>query len=120
MEHTPWKVSGVHRPLDGHESCGCPPVVVVANSAARIAEVSCGWPKEESESIARLIAAAPALLKALKAGIEYDELVHQRAAENGVECDPDGAAYVTGDDLNRASENWISKARDAIALTEKS
>ena len=44
----------------------CPASIIEEESGAQIAGLSDGWPKEDTEAHARLIAQAPALLEALR------------------------------------------------------
>lgn len=59
---------------------------------------------------ARLIAAAPDLLDACRAALEYDAAIQRYAVH--------GKSWVGGDDLDALYADWINKSRAAIDKVE--
>lgn len=65
----------------------------------------------EDVANARLIAAAPDLLEACEAALEYDAEIHRHAAIN----QKDPKSWVGCEELDRLYEKWTSASRAAIA-----
>ena len=62
-----------------------------------------------------LAVAAPDLLAACEAALEYDRLLQNYARTGKVAVRDDGSGDATGDDLDAAYSKWIDAARAAIA-----
>lgn len=73
----------------------------------------------ERNANAHLIAAAPELLDAARAALAYDAAIHRRGFMGEVSTAGPREHYATGDDLDALYDDWVTKARAAIAKAEE-
>jgi hypothetical protein len=118
MPHTPgpWAVREIpkdkHHTFDGFfrvvDATGRHIATVPTNTVYGLAE-------GDGINNANLIAACPDLLAACEAAIQYDEGILGRAARGEVDLRESGGGVATGEDLDALYNDWITKARAAIA-----
>lgn len=97
----------------GHDGAGYESQICsVIMSSKFMGDVS----REQRDANAKLIAAAPDLLAACRAALAYDASIAGRAARGDCELRNEGGGIATGDDLDALYMDWITKAREAIAL----
>lgn len=104
-----------HTPREWHaQLMACTPTVgrkylVVTDDGGPIADVNLNWiPEGMNEANAMLIAAAPALLAAVKAGGEYSDALERYQAQG------QSGKFVTASTLDRLFLDWHTKAHAAL------
>ena len=107
MSHTPgpWKVTPCYEGLE--ITSGKYRVALVGNSIR--------FSEDEAIENANLIAAAPELLEACEAAIKYNTAIQKRCIDGVINIMDTGGAVAMGDDLDDLYNDWINKARVAIA-----